>query len=313
MKRSDATLANAVLTNLAFGYKNSTMIGNVIFPSVKVQKETGKIAKFGKESFTLYDLHRAIGADVNQIPAFGAGTAEYSLEEYEAEKSIDKRLIEQGKDWTDLLSKATNDTMQALAVSKEVQIANLAQATSSYAGTNYTNLSSGYLNDASVDPIEFIRSKMDVVNGLVGVDPNTMVLGKRVWNKLRQHAKIKAYFGTSNSQLITIERLQEILEIPTIAVGSGVYNNGQGAANTNIWGNNIILSYTAPIQEGIDRTEYDPAFGFLLEKEGYPLIQTYQDRANKFEIVEASEIFQPLVLGSESAFLIKTAIDPAVY
>jgi hypothetical protein len=63
---SNLRVVDPVLTNLSVGYSNADLVGDVLFPFVPVDKEGGKIPKFGKK---LQDLqHRsALRAKSNRI------------------------------------------------------------------------------------------------------------------------------------------------------------------------------------------------------------------------------------------------------
>ena len=313
MNKNQVILADQVLTNIAHGYKRPESVGQLLFPTVPVSKTTGKIAKFGKESMRLFATRRLHNEDLNTLNAFGAGTTSYELTENQQAIRIETKDIEQGSDWINLETKATNDAVHIIETSKENEIATIAQATSSYASGNYTTLTSNYFNQTDVDPIKELLGYGDEIESLIAQRPNTMLLGKGVWKHFRSHPKIKAYFGTSNEQLVTLAKLSELLEIPNIAIGRGVYQATPDSALTEIWTNNIILTYTAPVGGGIDRTEYDPAFGFLLQKQGNPQVYKYGENSGTFQFVNAVDEYQAIVVGNESGFLIKNPIDPSVY
>ena len=50
---SSLRVVDPVLTNLAIGYSNTQTVGEVLCPFVEVEKEAGKIPKFGKEAFKI--------------------------------------------------------------------------------------------------------------------------------------------------------------------------------------------------------------------------------------------------------------------
>ena len=64
---SNLRVVDPVLTNLSVGYSNADLVGDVLFPFVPVDKEGGKIPKFGKEAFKIYNTERALRARSNRI------------------------------------------------------------------------------------------------------------------------------------------------------------------------------------------------------------------------------------------------------
>ena len=55
-------VVDPVLSSLALGYANAEYVGNKLFPIVNIDKEAGKIPKFSKETFMVYQTNRAVGA-----------------------------------------------------------------------------------------------------------------------------------------------------------------------------------------------------------------------------------------------------------
>jgi hypothetical protein len=312
MKIKDIRLADQVLTNIARGFKQAEFIGTTIFPTVSVEEESGRIATFGKEAFQLFNTKRGLNADLNKANSVGAKTISYELFENQIAIKVETKLQTEGKRFFNAQAKATNDAVRIIGLRKEQDIADVAQATSSYASGNSTTITTDFLNESDVDPLSYIMDKREIVRSKIGLYPNTCVIPAKVWRHLRNHVKIKAYFSATEAQLITIAKLQELTEIPNIVIGSAVTADDAGVFS-DVWANNIILTYNAPIQEGIDRTEYDPAFGFLLQKSGHPQIYTYADESGTFQYANAVDIYEAKVVGSDAGFLIKNPIDPTVY
>jgi len=313
-KTNTLRLQDQMLTNIAHGYKQAEAVGELLFPTVKVKKSAGSIAKFGKEAFRLVNTRRAHNGDLNEMDLTGASTVTYKLYEDQIKMRFETSDVEESE-FFNLENKATNDAMKILSLSKEDNIATLAQATANYASGNFVTLSDDYLNEAAIDPIKYIWTQNDVIKSKTGSNANTMVIPSFVWKWLKYHPKIKSdYFGSNEAQLITINKLKELFEIQNIVIASGVKINDPLTEDfTQIWGNNIILAFTAPAQEGIDRTEYEPSFGYTLQKEGSPSVTKFADESGTFQHVNVVDKYQPLVLGNTAGFLIKNPIDPAVY
>ena len=76
---SNLRVVDPVLTNLAIGYTNADMVCDVLFPIVPVDKEGGKIPKFTKEAFKLYNTERALRARSNRINPEDIGSVDVKL------------------------------------------------------------------------------------------------------------------------------------------------------------------------------------------------------------------------------------------
>lgn len=313
-KLSTLRLQDQILTNIAQGYKQAEAVGELLFPTVKVKKSAGSIVKFGKEAFRLVNTRRAHNADLNEMDLSGATTAEFKLYEDQIKMRFETADIDESE-YFNLENKATNDAMKIISLSKENNIATLAQATASYASGNHATLTDDFLNEAAIDPIKYIWEQNEVIRSKTGLYANTMVIPSLVWKHFKYHPKIKSdYFGSNEAQLITLAKLKELFEMQNIVIAAGVkISDPTSETFEQIWGNNIILAFTAPAQEGIDRTEYEPSFGYTLQKEDSPSVTKFTDESGTFQHVNVVDKYQPLVLGNTAGFLIKNPIDTAIY
>lgn len=87
MNTQQARVVDPVLTNHAQGYKHADHVGHVLFPRVPVKTRGGKVLKFGKEGFYLYNARRAPGANTGRIN-FGYEGEPYALEQDSLEVPI---------------------------------------------------------------------------------------------------------------------------------------------------------------------------------------------------------------------------------
>lgn len=53
---SQARVIDPVLTNIAQGFKQSNLVGNLLFPQVPVAMRAGKIISFGREDLSLIHI-----------------------------------------------------------------------------------------------------------------------------------------------------------------------------------------------------------------------------------------------------------------
>ena len=67
MTPRQARVIDQILTTVARGYKNSAFVGMTLFPYVPVGQRGGRILKFGKEAFRLYETRRAPGGLVGRV------------------------------------------------------------------------------------------------------------------------------------------------------------------------------------------------------------------------------------------------------
>ena len=211
-------VVDPVLTNIARGYSNDTFIGDNLFPVVNVDKEAGKIPTWGKEQFKVWATERALRANSNEMEGAWLDTIPFKTEEHDLVQPIDYRELEEAM--LKLEVKAVDDVMAAINLRREILQATLAQDTGTYDTNNKITLTDDFLNESAIDPIDYIRKKMNTLAMLIGKDPNVCILGRKVWSIFAVHPKIKEYLNLSvNSQMIfqTVSTIQKILGIISLS------------------------------------------------------------------------------------------------
>lgn len=302
-----------VLTNVCHGFSNGELVGSELFPFVSVNKEGGKIPMWGKEAFKLARTERALRAKSNRTEGGWLELIDYVLTEHDLAQEIDYRELEEA--WLQLEAKAATEVMNRLLLGLEKKQAELATALTTYSDGHKVTLSSGsYLDDASIDPIEYLRSCSDELAKSIAKKANTMVMPTRVMQKILIHPKVKAYLTLTSEvkALADIDKLKTLTGIPNIKEATALYNEDGSDVFSEVWGNNIVMAYVTP-PPPIARTPYEPCFGYTLRKNGYPYADKWDEENGKITVVRASDMFSVKVVGPDSGYLIKDAITPSVY
>ena len=299
---SNLRVVDPVLTNLSVGYSNADLVGDVLFPFVPVDKEGGKIPKFGKEAFKIYNTERALRAKSNRINPEDVDSVTVSLDEHDLEYPIDYRESDEAA--FPLEAHATHVVTEGIRLRHEKKVADLAQNTANYAASNKIVLAgtSRFTDKANSDPIGVFEDGKEAVRGKIGKYPNTAVIGAASWKAIKQHPQFLERIKYSMKGVLTVELLKEILEVERIVVGRAVYSSDTGTFG-DLWGDNIVLAYVAPNRSGAERTPYEPSFGYTLRKKGMPQIDK-RTEDGKLELVRNTDNFGVYLLGAEAGFLI---------
>lgn len=299
---SNLRVVDPVLTNLSVGYSNADLVGDVLFPFVPVDKEGGKIPKFGKEAFKIYNTERALRAKSNRINPEDVDSVTVSLDEHDLEYPIDYRESDEAA--FPLEAHATHVVTEGIRLRHEKKVADLAQNTANYAASNKIVLAgtSRFTDKANSDPIGVFEDGKEAVRGKIGKYPNTAVIGAASWKAIKQHPQFLERIKYSMKGVLTVELLKEILEVERIVVGRAVYSSDTGTFG-DLWGDNIVLAYVAQQRQGAERTPYEPSFGYTLRKKGMPQIDK-RTEDGKLELVRKTDNFGVYLLGAEAGFLI---------
>lgn len=303
---SNLRVVDPVLSALALGYSNAAFVGDQLLPFVMVDKEGGKIPKFGKDAFRVYNTERALRAKSNRINPSDIDSVDISLDEHDLEFPIDYR--EEAEAAFPLQAHATNMVVEGIRLRHEATVASMTQNPANYAASNKIALSGTdvFTNDAS-DPEGVVDDAKAAIRSKIVKEPNTLVIGYGSWRALKRHPKLKAILSDTRSRLVQLADLREIFEIENIVVGKGMYATDAGAT-VDLWGNTMVFAYvpggakTAGTNAPL-RSVYEPSFGYTLRKKGNPVVDT-RTEDGKLEIVRNTDIFRPYLLGAEAGYLV---------
>ncbi|MFZ5536741.1 MAG: major capsid protein [Pseudomonadota bacterium] len=298
---SKLRVVDPVLTNLALGYSNASLVAEALFPIAQVDKEGGKIPKFGKEAFRIYHTERALRAKSNRIQPEDIGSIDVVLDEHDLEYPIDYR--EDAESAFPLQAHGTMVVTEAIQLRREKICADLAQNPANYGTGNKLTLSgTSQFTHADSDPEGVIDDAKAAVRGKIAKAPNTMVIGDAAYRALKRHPKLKAILSDTRPRLVQLADMREIFEIPNIVIGQSVYAADNADTFTDIWGDNIVLAYV-PTAAGGTRTPYEPSYGYTLRKKGATQVDT-RTEDGKIELIRSTDIFRPYLLGAEAGYLI---------
>lgn len=294
-------VVDPVLTTIARGFINSRHVASSLFPIVPVIKEGGKILQFTKESFKVYNTERAIRARSNRINPESRETIDYALTEHDLEYPIDYREAEE--DIINLQQHATKVTSDGISLRLEKIAADLAQDLNQYPAENKITIGSGdKFTDDTSNPLAVIEDAKEAVRSKIAAYPNTAIIGASSFSALKQHPKIVDRVAYTTSAVVTVALLKALLDIPNIFIGSAVYSDDAGDFH-DIWSDNIVLAYVPVKSQNVERSLYEPSYGYTLRKKNMPFVDRY-DESGKIEIVRTTDNFDVKILGAEAGFLI---------
>lgn len=302
----DLRMVDPILTTIAQEYTNDIFIRESLFPNVKVAKLKGKVPVFNKESFITRETLRGARAKSNRINPGEFDLVAFETKERDVEMSIDYLEEEETAEFLNYETKVTKQLIDILSLGKEKEAADLAQDTALYASDMKRAILVGEAFDdyslTTLDPLTFIRAGMDAIRSKIAKFPNTMVMGITSYRALINHPKILARVKNSGVNKLNAAFLSELLEIPNIAVGTGVYSN-DGTTFADIWSDNIILAYVDG-NDAAKRSEYNPSYGYTFQREGKPEVDTYFENGGKLRIIRNTDNYGIKVTAQDAAYII---------
>lgn len=298
-------MMDPVLTTVAQGYTNAAMVGEKLMPVVKVSKLKGKIPMFGKEAFAIRDMHRALRASSNRIPPSDSELIEFETLERDVEMAIDYIEEEETPDFARLEHRVTKQLSDIIQLNREKEIADYVQNSANYDLSLHLGItSSEAFNDytLTIDPVQIIKDSMSAVRTKIARYPNTMVMGDATYRALCSHPKIIERVKYAGVSAVGTAALSEILGIPSIHIGMAV-SSADGSTFSDIWADNIILAFVDQ-HDRQSRSEYNPSYGYILQRKGKPEVDTYYENGGKIKIIRNTDNYIIKITAPEAAFLI---------
>lgn len=297
----DKRIVDPVLTNIARGYSNASFIALSLFPLVPVEKEAGKIPQFNKEAFKIYNTERAIRAKSNRISPEGRTPIDFTLTEHDLEYPMDYR--ETQEDIFPLKIHAAQVTTDGISLRHEKICADLVQDLANFPSGNKVTLSSSdKFDNASSNPFTVFETAKEAIRSKIAKRPNVCVLGASSYKSLKNHPAIVDRIKFTQHAVITPELLKNLLDFDELYVGDAVYASDSGSFS-DIWSDNVILAYVPKQSQDTPRSFYEPAFAYTLQKNGYPLVDSYVENG-KVTLVRNTNIFTAKIVGSDAGYLI---------
>ena len=299
-------VVDPVLTTLAHGYTNSTLVADTLFPTVQINSHKGRIPKFNKTAFISRSTNRASGAMSNRINDADFELLEFTLIENDVEIPIDYLEEELSASFLKLEQKVMMDLMDILALGKEKEAAEYTQKATNYIHNNTTNCSNNLWNSATSNPIQVIKNGADSIRSKIGRMPNTAVIGASVYRALIEHPAIIDRVKFSGVRSVNTKVLSELLNIEQIKIGYAQQSN-DGAGFEDIWKDNVILAYVDKNDKN-NRSEFNPSFGYTLQQKGSPEVDSYYENGGKIKVIRCTDKYVMKVTCPDAAHLIHSCL-----
>jgi hypothetical protein len=318
---------NVPLTNIsvAFLQNAANFVADRIFPNIPVSKQSDRYYTYDRGMFNRDEMKvRAPGAESAGVEYTVDGTPNYFALPYAIHHDIpDQRransdsVLEPDMEATQIV------TMKALIKREKLWAAKF------FAGGIWTAgdidgvaAAPGagqvlHWSDAASNPIEDIRTGRTATLKSTGFEPNTLVIGQEVYDKLADHPDIidRIKYGQTpgSPAMVTPQRLAALFEVERLFVMKSIENTAaEGATNVHafIGGKKALLCYATP-SPGL----MIPTAGYTFSWTGYLGAQAQGQRVSKFRMehlksdrVEMEMAFDQKLIAAELGYFFDTII-----
>ena len=298
---------NPGLSNLSVKYANDRA-GYVFpkLPTVQVSHETDEYYIFGRESFQIPQTIRANKGAANRSEyTLSIGT--YSLDRH----SLDDIVTDRERNNANKGINPDVDTMELLTD----QIMNRMEydaATAMFTSTSWNNSGSltstlyWTLNSTTTDVIGDVQSMTTVIMQKTGKPANTLVIGKKTYNAVRNQVNILDRIKYSERGIITPELLASVLDINNLIIGTSVYDAGiEGSATpstTWIWDTKALAMYLEP---NAKLKSPSAMYNLQMAVGEYPYaVKKYRDDKYEGDVIEVNAFHKTKVTGADAGYIL---------
>jgi hypothetical protein len=242
-------VVDPALSNVSIKYTNDTFIADVLLPMLKVAKQTGKYYVYDQSNLRIDSTDRAAGAPANEIDFGVAPTGVFATTDHALKGFVSDEVQDQADAALNPLVDEVETITEKMLLDREQNAATLLFNTSNI--TNNTTLSgtSQWSDYDNSDPIGDVRTARISVHQNTFKLPNTLVLGKQVYDVLIDHPAIIERIKYSELGIATPELLARIFQVDKVIVGyagSNTAKEGQTTSLGYIWGKYALVAYIAP-------------------------------------------------------------------
>jgi hypothetical protein len=238
-----------VLSNISIGYSNDTYIADSIFPAMPVSKQSGKHFIYDKGRFRNPENKRASGAPSNEVTLSLTTGLPYFAEDHSLKQFVTDEDADNAVPPLDPYVDATENVTEMHMINKEVELATMLTSTSVMTQNITLSGSAQFSDYDNSDPFGVIETGMQTVHASIFQRPNTAIIGKQVWDKIKNHPDFLERVKYSQKGVITEDLLASLIGVDRVLIGAAGKNTakeGQTDAMGYIWGKDIVLAYINP-------------------------------------------------------------------
>jgi|SaaInl7_200m_RNA_FD_contig_123_3364_length_3490_multi_12_in_2_out_0_4 hypothetical protein len=295
-----STYIQKAIDDAAIAYGNSAYILDQIAPIVDVDQRQGKYFTFdrGESVQDAASPNRQPGSDAPR-GGYTIGNESYDCKEMAFAHEIPDEIAAQADPAIQPFRRGIDFCMEKALLRRE----RLAAATffaASVWGTD-ASVSDTWDDYVDSDPADDVNTGKTTIVKDTGFDPNVLVMGREVWDKLILHPDVldRIKYTKAATQDEVAGMLAAWLGLERVVVGSASYNAAAEGATVDrqfIWGKDAVLLYVpaAPAKDV-------PSAAYTFQLAGIETRQ-WREESPKQSVVEASICADPVVTASKAGY-----------
>ena len=245
-------------------------IADVIAPNLGLPDKSDIYYTYSQADFMRDEVKERAAGTESEGTEYGLSESDYKCQRWALHKDLTDEDVKIADSMLDLHQDATQILMDKMLLRREANIISTAFKTGVWtgaAGATSANEMTGQAHTATPvwsagdfcvwndytnsDPTTDLVTAVYDQAQVTGQQPNTLVLGPRVFTALKRHPDIREQYKYTSPDSITTDMLARVFEIDTVLVPKSIVNtknrNTTGSKTMGyLWGNDALLLYVAP-------------------------------------------------------------------
>jgi len=295
-----------ILSNISVDYKNELYVAEQILPPVTVKTRTGKYFNYDTSKFRKAMSLRAMGGHTNEVDFNLSQSTAFIIKEHALKEIVPDELVDQAPLPLDPMMDAAENVTEKLLIEKEYDLAVYMQSTTNLSRNTTLSGTSQWSDYANSDPIGDIQTGKTTIHGYIFRQPNVLVLGKQVYDKLIQHPDIIDRIKYSQLGVAGTDLLAKLFDVDKVIVGGAGYESateGQTSSMAYIWGKYAWLLYVNPRP-----TIKNISFGYHFQLKTPRIVDKWYEKDQKGTFVRVTDEYTREIVSANCAYLIKNAV-----
>jgi hypothetical protein len=302
---------DSYLSGLLIGYRPRNFIADQILPVVPVNKQSNVYAKILKDDWFRNEVaDRAPGTLANEI-GYKVSSDTYFCPNYEFRHGIPIETINNADQPHAPAQRGAEFIVDKLMLNYEIRTED---TITTGVGSTSTPTTWGDFNNS--DPMTDIEVAQEAIRSTTGYVPNTAIIPRKVFLKLRRHPDIvqRVFPGAGIGGTVNVAQMADLFGVSKILVPETIKNTAtEGAANafTDVWSTHVSLLYVDP-NPGLMTPTFGIAFrwngdGMSAAGPGISIERKFDDD-RKVQWLRGGYYQDEKIVAAELGFQIKTGI-----
>jgi hypothetical protein len=297
------TYVDTLLTAISVGYSNPDYIAPMIAPIVPVPRPTGFVPTYMQSDWFRNNANRRGTGTMSRRGSFQLGTDTYAVKR----DSFGFELADEVRDAT--MEPYNMERDGALFATDKVLMAQEMDFATNLFTTGVWTDQTGYVqwNDyGSSTPLLLVTQALDNIEGRVGREGNTLIMGKQVFTTLRWHPDLLDTIKYTQRAILTEDLVASLFGISRLLIGRGIYTaSPEGTPEASvvynrIWGKHLLALYNPPAPSLITPAS---VYNFCWQRvpSASIYVRRFREESREVDIIESNGYHDYRVTSARSA------------